>query len=363
MALDILGNAGRDKKLLKRLSKFLHDLPRDQLDLVDQISELERAIDVQLRDLSAALLSLQDLESRARKTPSQVAPNERPALHERITEVQIFCSSQLAPTLRPLALALALGQRPEAAILEALLREADAEAPVTAEHQAETWRQERSHVEVPATRVARSERELSHESREQPLAVPVSSTLVEQLRSYQQRLQHYVQGYIRCQRFSGRCDDARETLEHARAQGLRTGDWERARKFLNEMFGMINEFSPDFRDDQADFQVPFTTLEAAVREARLLVKKTAGLALVDASAEPAALVSHLTDMRDALDEIAAICATSAEETLGELRDIINQIFGEIGRQRDARRHATDHAGERVKLPMAAPAGTVALKGG
>jgi hypothetical protein len=359
MALDILGDAGRDKSLLKRLSRFLHYLPRDQIDLVDRIEELERTIDARLMELSAALLSLEDLESRARKAPSQGYQEERRALHERIAEVQLFCSSALVPTLRPLA--PALGQRPEAAMLEALLREA--EAPVTGEHQAESRRQERNPVEGPAVHAARSERELTHERVGQPVGVTVSSTLLEQLQSHQERLQDYVQGYIRSQRFSGRCDDARETFEVARAQGLRSGDWERGRKFLTEVFGVTNELGPGFRDDQADFQVPFTTLESAVREARLLVKKAAGLALVDAGAEPAALVRHLADMRDSLDEIAAICATKAEDTLGELRDIINQIFGEIGRQREARRHASDRAGERVKLPMAAPAGTVAWKGG
>jgi hypothetical protein len=320
-------------------------------------------IEEQLTELKSAHTSLLDLESREQMGRGAISPQERQTLFRRITNVQVFCTSQLVSAVRPLTRDLA--QPSDVATLEKLLQEA--ETPTTGDHAVEHRGQERIPAGTSMPQVARSEREIFYQEAEPSLAVAVSSTLLEGLKSHPQRLEGYIKGYMLCQELSGRCDATREAFERARTQGIRQDDWERVWKSLNEMSGKVNELGPRLRGDVAEFQELVETVETAVKEARLLVKNATELELLDPSAEPAMLVRHLKKMRYAVDEMAGLCPSRAEATLGELRDVISQIFGEIGRQREAqqgRRAVSDRAaGHTVKIPTQAPAGTVAEKGG
>lgn len=222
----------------------------------------------------------------------------------------------------------------------------DVQAARAADVQTESRREERGSPDAARSPTAQTGREAPEAELDEPAVVAVSPMLLGQLQAHQERLGDYIQGYIGCQALSARCDEARTAFEEARARGLRPTDWERVRKFLNEMLGMVTGLGPAFKGDEDDFREPVRSLDSAVRDARNVVRAAMSGPPKGAPDEIVeALARHLADIRNALDEIATLCPPKADKTLGELRDVINQIFGQIEKQRHARQRFTERAGD------------------
>ena len=329
--------------MLTRLGQVLHSLEPDESVLNEKVVELQKAIDEKLTALRTALTALDELKTRDRTGRSPYLQDEYTVHIETIETVGTYCAVELMPALERLR--RVFNGRPEAEKLDKMLQEV-LEARDPADLRAESRREERGPTGTSSAQISRTKREVTDAEPEEPVAVAVSPILLDHLQAHQERLGDYIQGYIRCQALSARCDEARSIFEEARAKGLKTTDWERVRKFLNDMLGMVTGLGPAFRGDVPDFKEPVTSMDNAVRDARGVVRTATGVpAQGDPDEMAGALTRHLIDMRNALDDIATVCPPKADKTLGELRDVINQIFGQIERQREARQRSTERTGD------------------
>ncbi|MDR7521520.1 MAG: hypothetical protein QN168_03550 [Armatimonadota bacterium] len=342
MASDYLAEARQNRALLTRIAQALQRLAPDQPPLTERVTEVQETVHGKLTALRTALTALDALKSRDRTGANPTLADQYNVHYETIEAVATYCAVELTPALERLR--RDFDGRPEAEALDRILQ--DVQAARAADVHSESRREERDAPDAAWAPRAQTGREAVEAELEEPAVVAVSPLLLGQLQAHQERLGDYIQGYISCQALSARCDEARTAFEEARARGLRPTDWERVRRFVNEMRGMVTGLGPAFKGDEDDFREPVGSLDSAVRDARSVVRAAMSGPPKGAPDEMAeALARHLADIRNALDEIGTLCPPKADKTLGELRDVINQIFGQIEKARHARQRFTERAGD------------------
>jgi hypothetical protein len=301
--------------------------------VIESVTQLLVTVENQLAKLRIALTAFAELRVRDKTGSDPNLQSQYRAHIKDIEEVGIYCALELTGALDQLR--KRLDGTTTADTVDQMM-ERMAEAP-SAFNVRESLREERSAKDVSEAQF--SNKRETMETRQDAAVVAVTPALLERLQANQERLGEYIQGYFSCQELNARCQRAQSDLYDAQNRGLKISDVDSVRRFLNDMFGMVTGLGPSFTED-SEFADSLKTLDRAVRDARGAVR---AVAQENLSEGVRLLIQYLNEMRDALDDIATLCPRKANTNLGYLRDGINQILGQIERQREARQSASDLA--------------------
>jgi hypothetical protein len=330
-----LRQADRNIELLTEFAIMLRKYPGEQEAWRESQLELLEAISTNLSQLRTARTGY--LELRSRDIDNDPSFQGRYRTFIQITEqVGTFCTVELVSDVERLH--GACGSHPLAAELERLLQRA--RMPESLDWRVGENRREERAAGISGVADSRTERKPTDEDPGSGAGVKVSEALLENLRIHQVRLADHIQGYIRCQEMEPRLQEAASNFDEARERGLRPKDWESTRRFVNDVLAMVKGLSPAFKDEEdTEVRESFSALGTAVTNATAAVRGVAGQAGTPEKAGE--LAGHLGDMRYALESLTNLCLAKANGTLGDLRDVINQIVGQMEMQRSVRQRLSE----------------------
>jgi hypothetical protein len=336
-----LRQADRNIELLTEFAIMLRKFPGEQETWRESQADLLEAISSNLAELRTARAGYEAL--RSRDTYNNPLNQGVYSTYIQITEqVGTFCTVELVSDVERLR--GACGVHPLAAELERLLQRARMPEPLD-------WRLGENRIGerdagTSGTTDSQTERKATDEQPGSGAGVKVSEALLENLRIHQVRLADHIQGYIRCQEMDPRLQEAASNFDEARERGLRPKDWESARRFVNDVLAMVKGLGPAFKDEaDGELTESFSGLGIAVTTAMSAVRGIAGQAGTPEKAGE--LAGYLADMRNALESLTNLCLAKANGTLGELRDVINQIVGQMEMQRSARQRLSEPTDKQV----------------